>query len=77
MEISKIYLASILKVYPELNNIQAPGTCQEVTTSSADQTTGIADSDLHLYLTFENDPNSGTLAWAVGCHDRDDRPIVG
>lgn len=38
---------------------------------------GIVNSDMHLYVTYTNEPDSSNLAWAGPCQRRNDRPIVG
>jgi leishmanolysin len=43
-------------------------TCgTEITFSSSDKTNGFANSDLHLYVTFVNNPSSSYLAYASPC----------
>jgi len=63
------------------NNIFPSGvsTCgSEITVSAADKSTGIANSDLHLYVGYNNLAN-GTLAYAGACilNGSDKRPIFG
>lgn len=55
-----------MKVVRSVSNLIAPSSCVSYTTPSADRNTGIANSDMHFYVTAEY-TNSGTLAWASQC----------
>lgn len=52
-----------MKVVRSVSNLIAPSTCVSFTTPAADRSTGIANSDMHFYVTAEN-TNGGVLAWA-------------
>jgi len=66
------FLSNFLKVVPTTgNNILCSGdlaTClSDVNVPINDRTTGIPNSDLHLYIIYVNDPNSSYLANAGWC----------
>ncbi|EGR33994.1 leishmanolysin family protein, putative, partial [Ichthyophthirius multifiliis] len=83
METSKNFFQRLLKVYPiKGNNIFTtnwPKKCQEITIPQNDQTIGIPNSDLHLYVIY-NKENDGTNADAIYCALADqeiERPTFG
>ncbi|EGR27277.1 leishmanolysin family protein, putative [Ichthyophthirius multifiliis] len=71
VETTKIYFANLIKVIPKSGNNKFPSgwstTCINVAVPSADQTIGIPNSDLHLYITYQNNPTSTVLASASFC----------
>lgn len=58
----KIVPATLIK-FPNYN----PATCGSVTVPSADVTTGLNDSDLHIYVNYEYNTTSTYLAFASMC----------
>lgn len=79
------WIQSALKVVPVSGNLIVGGTAKcgsqpGVGIPSADQSTGIANSDFHIYVTAVPmaDPNSATVAWAMACRlDSNGRTVVG
>lgn len=71
MEAAKIYFSRLLKVYPiQGNNLFPRGwtpICMEVNVGNNEKTTGIPNSDLHLYVNYLNDANISMLANAGFC----------
>ena len=60
----------MIKVIPASSPLKHPGgLCQQVTVPTADTTAGVgvSNSDLHLYVTWTNEPTSSFLAWAGAC----------
>lgn len=53
--------------------------CNDVVVLDGDSNTGIPNSDLHIYYTFENDITKSYIANAIACvvQSRDNRPIFG
>ncbi|KAL4453890.1 hypothetical protein ABPG74_003773 [Tetrahymena malaccensis] len=68
------FVSNLIKVQPNMSNnifntLQTnDGTCITVAPSQSDKTTGIANSDLHLYFIFNSDPSAGYLANAGFCN---------
>ncbi|KAL4453891.1 hypothetical protein ABPG74_003774 [Tetrahymena malaccensis] len=67
------FVSNFIKVQPNpSNNVfdpsQTDGTCITVTPSASDKTTGIPNSDLHLYFIFNSDSKAGYLANAGFCN---------
>ncbi|EAR97451.2 leishmanolysin family protein (macronuclear) [Tetrahymena thermophila SB210] len=68
------FVSNFIKVQPNpTNNIFNPqqtsdNTCITVVPSQSDQSTGIPNSDLHLYFIFNSDPTAGYLANAGFCN---------
>lgn len=58
---------------PETTNLIAGANfpCTTVSpsglSSGTDTTTGVANSDLHLYISWTNEPTQSFLAWATAC----------
>lgn len=65
------FLSQFLKVIPSAtNNVFSNGaytTCIDVAVPTADRTTGIANSDLHLYVIYESNSSATYLANAGWC----------
>lgn len=79
-EAVKTYLSNVLKVVRSTSNlIISSSTCGSFTVPSADKTTGIANSDLHIYITITNEPSSNYLAYASACRLSStlNRPVFG
>ncbi|EAR96682.2 leishmanolysin family protein (macronuclear) [Tetrahymena thermophila SB210] len=66
------FLSNFIKVQPNLSNnkfdASQSNTCIEVIPLQNDLTTGIAQSDLHLYFIFNNEAKEGYLANAASCN---------
>lgn len=63
-------MKNFIKVNPNSgNNIfnGSSSSCIDVKVPNNDKTIGIPNSDLHLYITYQNDPSSGFLANAGAC----------
>lgn len=67
ISIAETFFETRLKVVRSTSNLIAPATCVNISTPSADQSTGVANSDMHFYVTAET-TNSGTLAFASSCN---------
>lgn len=58
-----------MKIVPYTTNIKFPttGTCLSFTPPAADKTTGIANSDLHIYLTYSSNGSTSTKLVGGAC----------
>lgn len=79
------FIQSALKVVPVSGNLvvstsECGNTGSGIAVPAAHRTSGIANVDFFIYVTAVpmSDPNSATVAWALGCvDDRNGRPVVG
>ncbi|KAL4438372.1 hypothetical protein ABPG74_009411 [Tetrahymena malaccensis] len=79
MYAAQIYLAKLIKVYPRQQPIKISMNqekCHDITLPENIKTTGIYDSDIHIYVTFLNNANYTALANAIWCQ-LDPNPTVG
>ncbi|KAL4472693.1 hypothetical protein ABPG74_018642 [Tetrahymena malaccensis] len=79
MQASQIYLSKFIKVYPRKkpNKFNWDGdTCYDIKLDQSIKSIGIENSDLHILVTYLNDPNSIILANAVWC-SLDPQPNIG
>ncbi|KAL4438374.1 hypothetical protein ABPG74_009413 [Tetrahymena malaccensis] len=79
MYAAQTYLNKLIKVNPRQKPIKynwSGDTCYDVKVTEQIKTVGIDNSDLHIYVTYANQPNTTYLANAIWCQ-LDPNPNVG
>jgi proprotein convertase subtilisin/kexin type 5 len=67
MLVIKQFVKLRFQVYSEQANIVAPTTCVDYTSPSVDVSSGIANSDLHLYVLYQSNSSSTSVATGKYC----------
>jgi len=68
IELGKFFFSHLLKVKPIVGPIMPTiDNCHDFNLPEDDKIFGIAYSDLHIYVTFTNDPSSSLLTYGLGC----------
>ena len=70
LDLAKSFFQKLIKVIPRTTNIIYPtdtDPCQLITVASSDKTTGIASSDLHIYVTYSNDSTKTDDITSTAC----------
>lgn len=67
MKVIQQFVKLRFQVYAEQANIAAPATCVDYTSPSVDVSSGVANSDLHIYVLYESNSSKSSVATGKYC----------